>query len=64
MRALFVAGAHTDIGKTWAACALLRASNLSITEVAVEVGYESYETFARAFRKRRGMSAASWRKPG
>ena len=44
------------------ACALLRASNLSITEVAVEVGYESYETFARAFRKRRGMSAASWRK--
>ena len=44
------------------ACALLRASNLSITEVAMDVGYESYETFARAFRQRRGMSAGRWRK--
>lgn len=26
MRALFVAGAHTDVGKTWAACAILRAA--------------------------------------
>ena len=26
MRRLFVAGAHTDVGKTFAACALLRAA--------------------------------------
>ena len=26
MRALFIAGAHTDVGKTWAACALLNAA--------------------------------------
>lgn len=26
MRQLFVAGAHTDVGKTWAACAILRAA--------------------------------------
>lgn len=26
MRALFVAGAHTDVGKTYAACAILRAA--------------------------------------
>lgn len=26
MRALFIAGAHTDVGKTWAACALLKAA--------------------------------------
>ena len=44
------------------ACALLRASSLSVTEVAVEVGYESYETFARVFRQRKGMSATAWRK--
>lgn len=26
MRTLFIAGAHTDVGKTWAACALLKAA--------------------------------------
>jgi dethiobiotin synthetase len=26
MRAVFVAGAHTDVGKTWAACALIRTA--------------------------------------
>lgn len=26
MRAVFIAGAHTDVGKTWAACALLKAA--------------------------------------
>ena len=44
------------------ACALLRASSLSVTEVAVEVGYESYETFARVFRQRKGMPASAWRR--
>ena len=34
MRALFVAGAHTDIGKTWAACALLRAARAKGLSVA------------------------------
>ena len=26
MRTVFIAGAHTDVGKTWAACALLKAA--------------------------------------
>ena len=34
MRALFVSGAHTDVGKTWAACALLRAARAKGLSVA------------------------------
>ena len=34
MRAQFVAGAHTDVGKTWAACALLRAARAKGAAVA------------------------------
>ena len=44
------------------ACALLRSTSLSVTEVALEVGFESYETFSRAFRKRMGTGAQKWRK--
>ncbi len=44
------------------ACALLRATSLSVTQVAVEVGFESYETFARVFRQRKGMSARAFRR--
>ena len=44
------------------ACALLRSSSLSVTAVAMEVGFESYETFARVFRQRKGMTATSWRR--
>lgn len=44
------------------ACALLRATSLTVTQVAVEVGYESYETFARVFRQRKGMSARAFRR--
>lgn len=46
------------------ACALLRATSLSVTQVAVEVGYESYETFARVFRQRKGLSARAFRRLG
>jgi len=34
MRALFVSGAHTDVGKTWAACAILRAARAKGLSVA------------------------------
>lgn len=34
MRALFVSGAHTDVGKTWAACALLRTARAKGLSVA------------------------------
>lgn len=34
MRALFIAGAHTDVGKTWAACALLKAARARGLSVA------------------------------
>ncbi|MFZ3006616.1 MAG: dethiobiotin synthase [Phenylobacterium sp.] len=34
MRALFIAGAHTDVGKTWAACAILKAARAQGLTVA------------------------------
>ncbi|CAN5885978.1 dethiobiotin synthase [soil metagenome] len=34
MRALFIAGSHTDVGKTWAACALLKAARAKGLSVA------------------------------
>ena len=41
MRALFIAGAHTDVGKTYAACALIaaaRAQGLSVEEIGLMMG--------------------------
>jgi len=43
------------------ACALLKSSSLSIVDIAMETGFGSYESFARVFRKRKGMSAAAYR---
>ena len=34
MRQLFIAGAHTDVGKTWVACAILRAARAKGLSVA------------------------------
>jgi len=44
------------------ACALLRSSELSIMDIALDVGYDSYETFARVFRQKKGVSAMAYRK--
>ncbi|HEY5562293.1 MAG TPA: AraC family transcriptional regulator [Clostridiaceae bacterium] len=39
------------------ACALLTSTNMTITDVGYEVGYESYAAFYRMFYKRMGISA-------
>ena len=41
---------------------LLRDANLSITELALSLGYEYSENFTRAFRKRVGVSPSKYRK--
>lgn len=43
------------------ACNLLRHSDLSITEIALEVGYEHPGNFATAFRRRYGMTPRAFR---
>ena len=43
-------------------CTLLRSSNLSITEVAWRVGYNSLSSFNRQFSRAMGCSPTAWRK--
>ncbi|GAA3402335.1 AraC family transcriptional regulator [Paenibacillus hodogayensis] len=43
------------------AATLLTASGMSITDICMEVGYDSYRTFARVFRQHRGMSPSDYR---
>lgn len=44
------------------ACSLLVSTDMSITDIAFEVGYESYETFSRFFQKIKRTSAKAYRK--
>ncbi|WP_094545521.1 AraC family transcriptional regulator [Petroclostridium xylanilyticum] len=44
------------------ACALLASTNISITDIAYETGFDSYSTFSRVFKKLRGVSAKEYRK--
>ena len=44
------------------ACALLSGTELSVMDIAMEVGYDSYQTFSRRFLKMRGISAGQYRK--
>jgi AraC family transcriptional regulator len=44
------------------ACELLEMSDLSITEIAQEVGYSSNQVFARVFLKHRCMSPSDYRR--
>lgn len=41
--------------------ALLRETNLSVTDIALETGFTSLAYFARAFRKAAGLSAGEYR---
>lgn len=43
------------------ATTLLRASEMSISDICLEVGYDNYRTFARVFREHRGMSPSDYR---
>jgi AraC family transcriptional regulator len=44
------------------ACELLEKTNLSVTEIALEVGYGSNQAFARVFLKERNMTPTSYRR--
>jgi AraC-like DNA-binding protein/effector-binding domain-containing protein len=46
------------------AAATLVNSQASILDIALECGFESHETFCRAFRRRFGMSPSAYRKRG
>ncbi|MFP4660791.1 MAG: AraC family transcriptional regulator [Halanaerobiales bacterium] len=43
------------------ACGLLTSSNKQITDIAAEVGFNSYTTFSRVFRQKQGISASEYR---
>ena len=43
---------------------LLRASNLSVKEIAQEIGYCRQHEFARAFRRHFGITPSEWRRQG
>ncbi len=44
------------------ACELLKTTNLSVTEIALEVGYSSNQVLARVFLKHKGMSPTDFRR--
>ncbi|MBB6734320.1 AraC family transcriptional regulator [Cohnella zeiphila] len=44
------------------AAALLSATDMSITEIASEVGYDYFRTFSRAFKALKGMPPSEYRK--
>ncbi len=46
------------------ACSLLLSTDKPVTDIALEVGFDSYSTFARVFHKHKGMSALEFRKRG
>jgi AraC-like DNA-binding protein len=43
------------------ACSLLASTELAITTIAHEVGYNSFKTFSRAFRQRKHMTPSDYR---
>lgn len=47
-----------------AAADLLREEGASVTEVAMDVGYQSLSHFAKAFREETGQSPSKWRAQG
>lgn len=44
------------------ACSLLVSTEMSVSEIALEVGYGSYNTFSRIFRGNKGVSPSEYRK--
>ncbi|EHR4557181.1 AraC family transcriptional regulator, partial [Enterococcus faecalis] len=43
---------------------LLRYSNQTVKEIAVDVGLENYAYFSRLFKKRTGLTPSQYRKSG
>lgn len=44
------------------ACSLLVSTDMSVAEIALEVGYGSYKTFSRIFRETKGVVPKDYRK--
>ncbi|MBD2872520.1 AraC family transcriptional regulator [Paenibacillus arenilitoris] len=44
------------------ACSLLATTDMSVAEIALEVGYGSYKTFSRIFRETKGVVPKDYRK--
>lgn len=44
------------------ACALLASSEMQITDIALEVGFNSYGSFSRVFRQKKDMNATEYRR--
>lgn len=44
------------------ACGLLSSTEMSISDIAMEVGYGSYKTFSRVFRIKKGMTPQNYKK--
>ncbi|MDR6554800.1 AraC family transcriptional regulator [Paenibacillus qinlingensis] len=44
------------------ACSLLVSTDMSVTEIALEVGYGSYKTFSRIFRETKGIVPKEYRR--
>ena len=44
------------------ACSLLSSTDLSVTQIAFDVGFGSYSSFSRVFLEQKGMSAVEYRK--
>ena len=53
---------HLTALRTGKACELLTRTNLPITAICGEVGYENLSNFNRAFRGVRGMTPSQYRK--
>lgn len=54
--------AYMDYVRVEKACALLAGSNRSISDIGVEVGYVSLQTFLRVFKKECGVTPSEYRK--
>ncbi len=44
------------------ACELMARSHISLTELALQLGYAELAVFSRSFKKRHGISPSTWRK--
>lgn len=44
------------------AAGMLKSTNMSVTDISVEVGFESYRTFSRVFREIKGQTPSEFRK--
>ncbi|OAS83223.1 MULTISPECIES: AraC family transcriptional regulator [Metabacillus] len=44
------------------ACSLLTSTTIPVTEIALEVGYRSFQTFSRVFREQKKLTPTAYRK--